>query len=155
MTVSQFLDVVRKSQLAPERQLKEFLGPNIATSAPAGDDVEALAADMVRANLLTQWQAAKLLAGKFKGFFLDQYELRDHLGKHETGQRYLGFHRFLKRYVEIWILPPTRIDDSAFCESFRTQVRLAAAHAGVPILQDYNCDASGHTYYIVMERKAS
>ncbi|MGB9689205.1 hypothetical protein [Thermogutta sp.] len=69
MTVEQFLDLVKRSQLVEADQLqkvvKQWLPPEGSSSLTA----EELADKLVEAGLLTRWQAGKLLEGRYKGFF--------------------------------------------------------------------------------------
>ncbi len=156
MTVNEFLDLVRRSQLVEEDQLTKFLG-GLAARDGCGypGTSEELAGELVRENLLTEWQTGKLLAGKYKGFQLDQYRLLKHLAKHELCQVYLALHTIMKRLVEIWVLPPQRGQDYEYGKRVRDAAQVAAKQRKVSILQDFNRDVSGYTQYIVMEYKAS
>jgi hypothetical protein len=41
-----------------------------------------LAKVLVDKSILSEWQSEKLILGKYKGFFIGGYELREHLGRH-------------------------------------------------------------------------
>ena len=97
MTAIQFLDLLRRSQLLDEQEVRKFV------NSPG--DGEELAATMVKAGLLTEWQAEKLLAGKFKGFMLGNYTLLSYRGKNGMSQDYVALHRLMKRKVILEILP--------------------------------------------------
>jgi serine/threonine protein kinase len=113
MTADQFLDLLRRSLLVDEARLGDFLNfPN---------DADQLAAAMVAARVLTQWQADKLLEGNWKGFMVGQYKLLRHLRKDGTGQTYVAEHTLMKRKVAIKVLPPSRVGDLAFVERFRLE----------------------------------
>lgn len=79
MTALEFLELVRRSQLVDAEALHQLLKlPN---------DGDAIAVLMIQAGLLTEWQADKLLAGKFKGFLLGDYTILDHHEKTAVSQK--------------------------------------------------------------------
>jgi serine/threonine protein kinase len=152
MTANDFLDLVRRSQLVEEDQLTKFLGALAARNGrklPEAPDK--LAAEMVAANLLTEWQSEKLLAGKHKGFMLGKYKLLRHLGKGGMSQVYLAEHMLMKRKVAIKVLPSNRVTDSTYLERFRIEARAAAKLDDPNIVRAYDIDNDGNTHYIVME----
>jgi serine/threonine protein kinase len=152
MTASEFLDLVRRSQLVEEDQLTKFLGALAARNGrklPEAPDK--LSAEMVTAGLLTEWQSEKLLAGKHKGFILGKYKLLRHLGKGGMSQVYLAEHMLMKRKVAIKVLPSNRVADSTYLERFRIEARAAAKLDDPNIVRAYDIDNDKDTHYIVME----
>ncbi|MEM9659159.1 MAG: serine/threonine protein kinase, partial [Planctomycetota bacterium] len=88
-----FLDFVRRSQLVEEDQLARFLADLKARrGGRLPESKEKLAEAMVDAELLSQWQADKLLAGKYKGFKLGKYKLLGAIGKGGMSHVYLAEH---------------------------------------------------------------
>ena len=152
MTANDFLDLLRRSQLVEEDQLTKFLG---ALAAKNGhrlpEDADKIAAEMVEAAMLTEWQSEKLLAGKHKGFMLGKYKLLRHIGKGGMSQVYLAEHTLMKRKVAIKVLPQNRVEDSTYLERFRTEARAAAKLDDPNIVRVYDIDNDGKTHYIVME----
>lgn len=147
-----FLDLVRRSQLVEEDQLARFLSE---LKERLGDDIvndgQKLLDEMAAADLLTQWQAEKLLAGKYKGFRLGKYKLLRVLGKGGMSQVYLAEHMLMKRKVAIKVLPRNRVADSSYLERFRIEARAAAKLDDPNIVRAYDIDQDGDTHYIVME----
>jgi serine/threonine-protein kinase len=152
MTANDFLDLLRRSQLVEEDQLTKFLG---ALAAKNGhrlpEEADKIAAAMVEAGMLTEWQSEKLLAGKHKGFMLGKYKLLRHIGKGGMSQVYLAEHTLMKRKVAIKVLPQNRVEDSTYLERFRTEARAAAKLDDPNIVRVYDIDNDGKTHYIVME----
>jgi serine/threonine protein kinase len=148
---SDFLDLVRRSQLVEDDQLTRFLGTLTGPGGQLPEENEQLAAAMVSAGLLTDWQADKLLAGKHKGFMLGKYKLLRHLGKGGMSQVYLAEHVLMRRKVAIKVLPSNRVEDSTYLERFRIEARAAAKLDDPNIVRVYDIDNDGKTHYIVME----
>lgn len=152
MTVSEFLDLVRRSSLVEEDQLTKFLGGLAARNGrKPPESAEKLSAELIAGNVLTEWQAEKLLAGKHKGFMLGKYKLLRHLGKGGMSQVYLAEHTLMKRKVAIKVLPPNRVEDSTYLERFRIEARAAAKLDDPNIVRAYDIDQDGKNHYIVME----
>jgi serine/threonine protein kinase len=152
MTANDFLDLLRRSQLVEEDQLTKFLGSLAAKNGHRlPEEGEKIAAAMVEAGMLTEWQSEKLLAGKHKGFMLGKYKLLRHIGKGGMSQVYLAEHTLMKRKVAIKVLPQNRVEDSTYLERFRTEARAAAKLDDPNIVRVYDIDNDGKTHYIVME----
>jgi hypothetical protein len=113
MTAAEFLDLLLRSQLVDGDGLRKF--------CKLPDNPDEIAIAMVKADLLTDWQAEKLLRGKWKGFTLGEYVLLDHFGKTRVGQEYVAEHRQLKHKVVLAVAPANRVADSTYLEQFRTE----------------------------------
>ncbi|QDS98527.1 serine/threonine-protein kinase [Adhaeretor mobilis] len=149
---SEFLDLVRRSKLVEKERLEKFLGELTAKhdgKLPSSKEDQAQA--LIGADLLTQWQADKLLAGKHKGFILGKYKLLSLLGKGGMSQVYLAEHMLMKRKVAIKVLPKNRVADSSYLERFRIEARAAAKLDDPNIVRAYDIDHDGDTHYLVME----
>ena len=152
MSVNEFLELVRRSQLVEEDQLTKFLGGIAARNGQKlPDSPEKMSAAMVAGNLITEWQAEKLLAGKHKGFMLGKYKLLRHLGKGGMSQVYLAEHTLMKRKVAIKVLPRNRVEDTTYLERFRIEARAAAKLDDPHIVRVYDIDEHEGTHFIVME----
>ncbi len=147
-----FIDLVRRSQLVEDDQLGRFvteLSRDHGGKLPESD--ETIAAVLVKQDLLTQWQADKLLAGKHKGFILGKYKLLSHIGKGGMSQVYLAEHMLMKRKVAIKVLPANRVEDTTYLERFRIEARAAGKLDDPNIVRTYDIDQDGKTHYLVME----
>jgi serine/threonine-protein kinase len=131
MTGVQFLDLLRRSQLTDEDRVRGILN--------LFDDAEQLATTMVKEGVLTEWQAEKLLAGKWKGFFLDDYTLLRHLRKTAISVEYVAEHTLMKHKVVLTIAPPRLVDNPVFLERFCREGGNGQLHR------------NGMTYYLVRD----
>lgn len=112
---------------------------------------ERLAAGLVAAGILTQWQSTKLLAGKSRGFYLGSYRLLRPLGKGGMGVVYLGEHQVMKRLMALKILPPEATRDPRRIERFKEEARACAQLDHPNIVRAYDFAEGGTKLYIVME----
>ena len=129
MTSIQFLDLLRRSQLVDDDELRNFL------QLPS--DADQLAAAIVEAGLITPWQAEKLLSGKFKGFMLGDYTILRRLRKHEVGYDYLAEHTRMRHKVVLSVALPVLGTDPTKLDRFRTDSGIGEVHQ------------EGGMYYIV------
>ncbi len=152
MNVKKFLEIVRRSRLATEVELKKSLAAYMAEhNNHMPDDVHVVAAHLVDQGLITQWQAAKLLDGKYRGFFLGKYKLLKHLGSGGMSSVYLAEHTMLHRLRAIKVLPRKRVHDSSYLQRFLLEAQAIARLDDPNIVRAYDVDNDDDTYYIVME----
>jgi serine/threonine-protein kinase len=118
MDADDWYELVRKSKLVDSQFLSDW---RIRCTDCA--DVRTLVTKMIGEGLLTEWQSEKLLAGKWKGFFVDHYCIRQKLGQDDI-HRTLLFEALDMRDRTIAILsvvPPSRKlrDDGGLIYSVR------------------------------------
>jgi eukaryotic-like serine/threonine-protein kinase len=152
VTTSKLVDLLRRSNLVEEAKLTAFLDKVTREHGEAVfDDHNRLAELLIADNLVTRWQADKLLAGKHKGFRLGKYKLLGQIGKGGMSSVYLAEHELMKRRVAIKVLPRHRVNDSSYLERFRLEARAVAKLDDPNIVRAYDIDNEGDTHYIVME----
>jgi len=148
-TVPDFLDLVRKSGLVKEEKLASALR---CVEAPKVG-VERLANDLIRAGLLTRFQAKQMRAGKYKSFTLaGKYQLLELLGVGGMGAVYLCEHNFMRRLVAVKVLPMDKIaNDKTAVARFHREARAAAAVDHPNIVHAYDLDQSDGLHFLVLE----
>ena len=152
--VADFLDVVRRSGIVPENQLEQLLEefrPRTDLDTPAK-----IADELVAREVLTRWQADKLLQGKYKNFVLGPYRIMRPLGRGGMGTVYLAQHSVMRRYCAIKVLPPrSPKDDSSMLDRFYREAQAVAAldHPNIVRAYDVNKEVQKNTvvHYFVME----
>ena len=152
VNAERFLELVRRSGLVEESQLKQFLSAQ--TSRLGGQlpqEPEALAQSFIDEKLLTTWQTENLLNGRHKGFMLGKYKLFGLLGTGGMSSVYLAEHTLMHRKVAIKVLPQSKVDDSSYLERFRLEAQAAARLDHPNIVRAYDIDHDGKTHYMVME----
>src|SRR6478672_3223679 len=152
VTTNKLVDLLKRSNLVEEAKLTAFLEKAAATHGEAAfEDQNRLAELLIEENLITRWQADKLLAGKHKGFRLGKYKLLGQIGKGGMSSVYLAEHEMMRRRVAIKVLPKNRVNDSSYLERFRLEARAVAKLDDPNIVRAYDIDNDGDVHYIVME----
>ncbi len=139
-----FVRAVVKSRLLSEDQLTEM-----RRLAEEHNDARTLAGALVRAGLLTRWQAGQLLVGR--AVFLGKYKLIDVLGRTRSESLFLAEHTAMNRRVALKILSKQVASDPAQLEQFVAEARAAAALDHPNLIRALNIDNEGGRYYVVIE----
>jgi tRNA A-37 threonylcarbamoyl transferase component Bud32 len=149
-TVPEFLELVRKSGLAPETKLDDLLGRHRATGSP--HTVDQTAALLVREAQLTFFQSKQLKLGRYKRFTIgSKYRLLELIGAGGMGAVYLCEHTLMKRLVALKVLPVEKLDDHSNLERFYREARAVAALDHPNIVRAYDIDQYEKLHFLVME----
>jgi serine/threonine protein kinase len=133
--------------LVSEAQLR--LATERLTEQGIATDDSDLAAELVRTNVISQYQAEQLLAGRTK-FTLGPYVITDWLGQGGMGQVFKGHHELMGRDVAIKVLPQDKSTPEAiasFTREIRTQAQLDHAH----LVRAFDAGQEGKVYFLVTE----
>lgn len=154
ISAESFLSLIQQSGLVENDRLQrevddlEDQGHNVA-------EATALADSLVERDLLTEWQAEKLLRGKHKGFTLGKYRLRRLLGKGGMSSVYLAEHVLMRRQCAIKVLPIKRVEDTSYLARFHREARAVASldHPNIVRAYDIDHETEGEKdiHFLVME----
>tara|TARA_R110002072_G_scaffold303069_1_gene492623 strand:- start:125484 stop:129218 length:3735 start_codon:yes stop_codon:yes gene_type:complete len=154
ISAESFLSLIQQSGLVEEDRLQrevdslEAQGHNVA-------EASSLADSLVERDLLTEWQAEKLLRGKHKGFTLGKYRLRRLLGKGGMSSVYLAEHVLMRRQCAIKVLPIKRVEDTSYLARFHREARAVASLDHPNIVRAYDIDheteGDKDIHFLVME----
>lgn len=145
-------DLLRQSRLIESSRLEQALQDlRRDLGEEQIQDSDFLAAKLVAMNLLTPWQCENLLQGRYKGYYLKQYKLLDHLGTGGMSHVYLAEHTLTGRRVAIKVLPKNRVQDSSYLGRFHREAQAVAALDHRNIVRAYDVDQSNDTHFLVME----
>ncbi len=118
--------------------------------AQSDPDPQRLAESLVRQELVTDWQAKKLLAGK-RQFVMGNYKLLDLLGRGGMGTVYLAEHVGLRRQVALKVMSRRYLKNPVATSRFVSEIRLVADLDHPNIVQALDADREQDRYYFVME----
>ena len=154
ISAESFLSLIQQSGLVePDRLQREVddledQGLNVA-------EASLLADSLIKRDLLTEWQAEKLLRGKHKGFTLGKYRLRRLLGKGGMSSVYLAEHVLMRRQCAIKVLPINKVKGTSYLARFHREARAVASldHPNIVRAYDIDHETEGEKdiHFLVME----
>jgi eukaryotic-like serine/threonine-protein kinase len=154
-TVEAFLDFGYRSGLL-EQTAVEALQSKLNGHAPTTP--RALADACIEFGLLTNFQAEKLLAGRWRGFIIaDKYRLLERLGAGGMGAVYLCEHVHMDRRVALKVLPVAQAEDPACLARFYREAKAVARldHPNIVRAHDIDCenrlDVKNKLHFLVLE----
>lgn len=148
----QFLKIVTKSGIVDPRALQRLVDKvREKLNGQLPSDARKLAALLEKKKLLTHWHCEKLLAGKYKGFFLGKHKLLRHIGTGGMSSVYLAEHVRLGDKRAIKVLPKSRVTDATYLARFQLEAKAIASLNHPNIVLAYDIDNEGDVHYIVME----
>ena len=148
-STNDLLELVRKSGIVREElfdtHLREY--PDLPTDAVQS------AATLVKGGLLTRFQAKLLLTGRYRGFKLGPYVVKEQIGQGGMGAVYLAEHETLRRLVALKVLTQPKKDASAklTIERFQREARAAAALDHPNIVRMHDVGRHADLHYLAME----
>ncbi len=151
VSFSAFHTAVQQSDLVSPADLKTIT-QQIEQGSPGpkltGDR---LARHLVAANLLTQYQADRILAGHTAGWRFGDCVILDRLGSGGMGKVYLANQVKLGRTVALKVLSPALAKDAEFLARFRREARIVAQLQHPNIVQVFDVGEEAGVHFIVME----
>ena len=149
-TLNAILSLVRRSELVAEDRLRTFLagvrGKRLVDLTP-----DTLLDHMVEANLLTAFQAEQLRNGRYQGFRLGNYRIRDRIGSGGMGQVFLAEKDNTGMWVAIKVLRQQAYKAPMAFERFAREATISARLAHPNIVRVFDFHAGSQPPYIVME----
>lgn len=147
-----FLALLKKSDLLPVAQVASVVDDlGLADQASAKDVARAL----IRAGLLTRFQAERLLEGRFRGFFIDRYKVLEILGAGGTACLYLAEDMQSGKRVALKVLSDKHKDDAGMLTRLKIEARAGAKLSHSSVIRTYGVhrtdDVFGEVHYLVMD----
>ncbi|HXD88054.1 MAG TPA: serine/threonine-protein kinase, partial [Urbifossiella sp.] len=150
-TVSEFVDLVRKSGLLPGPTLDELIDRH-RSQGSLPQAIDPFAAVLVRESQLTYFQAKQIKLGRYKRFTIGaKYRLLELIGAGGMGAVYLCEHTLMKRLVALKVLPVEKLEDPSCLERFHREARAVAALDHPNIVRAYDIDVHEKLHFLVME----
>lgn len=152
LTSERFLEIVAKSELVEPKKVDKLVAKVRAKlNGSLPESPRKLARVFEKEGLLTSWHTEKLLAGKYKGFFLGKYKLLGHIGTGGMSSVYLAQHIRLGDRRAIKVLPKSRVRDATYLARFQLEAKAIASLNHPNIVLAHDIDNEGDVHYIVME----
>lgn len=145
----ELVELIVKSQLVASEVLDE-LRPQLARYETA--EPLKLAKTLVKNQLITEYHARNLLAGRYQGFYVGKYRILDLLGKGGMGKVFLAEQLTMERLVAVKVIGKTKGKREAETMArFRREAKAVAALNHPNIVHAYDFDELSGSPYIVME----
>ena len=144
--VDTFLGYVRSSGLVDADRLHKAL-----QRMPVSERPRTVARYLVEQNLLTKFQAERLLGGRVEGFFIAQYRILDRLGKGGMGRVFKAEHMTMGRIIALKMLNANLVKTERARDLFEREMRAAARLSHPNIVTAFDANSLNDRCYLVME----
>lgn len=150
-TSDSFLELVERSGLL-EKAAVDCCCAEMTQDGPLPENPRDLADLMIRGGFLTNFQAEKLLMGRWRGFLIaGKYRLLERLGAGGMGAVYLCEHILMGRRVALKVLPITQAEDPASLARFYREARAVARLDHPNIVRAHDIDHEDKLHFLVLE----
>lgn len=149
-SVDEFLSLLEQSQLLREPILQK-VREQIPTLGADANDASKVAKSLVKSQLLSAYQALRLLSGKADGFYLGKYRLLDILGQGGMGMVYLAEQITMNRLVALKVIGRISKSKDDALARFKREARAVAQLSHANIIQAYDFDEIDDIPFISME----
>jgi serine/threonine protein kinase len=144
-----FLQYLSASQVLAPETAQNFIDKHPQFYDPA--DAKMLAREMVRAGLLSVFQADAIYRGRPHNLVLGEYVLLDKIGEGGMGKVFKAVHRRMDRQVALKILLPKMTSSPDATERFHREVKAAAKLVHPNIVTAYDAGETAGVHFLVME----
>lgn len=148
MTKQELLETLAKSELVDSDALKRRL---LLAPTDVHESGEKLADWMVEEQILTEFQANKLLKGIWRGLVIDDHEIQSFLGRGGMGNVYLTYDRRRRRHCAMKLLIRTDQSDKRHVLRFLREIEVSRRLQHTSIAQSYGSGNWEGVYYLTLE----
>lgn len=149
LSINEFTKRLLVSGVLTKERLQSFLNGLDPSQPPA--DGEQLAKMLVRAEMLTAYQAKLLFQAKASRLVVGNYVIQDKIGKGGMGMVLKAVHRRMDRVVALKVLSPALTKTPELVQRFQREVRAAARLDHPNVVAAYDADEDGKVHFLVMQ----
>lgn len=120
-----YLDLLLRLRIISPAETRQFLDSALAR-LPSYTTPDAIGRALVEAELLTDYQLERILAGATHGLVLGNYRVLERLGAGSMAMVFLAEHVLMKRRVAIKVLPQDEDCPPALLQRFYSEIHLLA-----------------------------
>lgn len=145
---SDFLKLAERSDLLSEAQVRKAIESFGLTDEMSPEDV---ARKLVHGRVLTPFQAERLLEGRYRGFVVDGYRVREVLGVGGMGCVYIAEDRDADRKVALKVMSSKHAVDAGMLARMKLEAKAGMLIKHPNVIETYRIDSTGAVNYMVME----
>jgi eukaryotic-like serine/threonine-protein kinase len=145
----ELLPVIRESGILSERVLADIKTKVLHGEYPT--DSVALAQQLVKDQILTEYQVRRFLSNKAHGLIVGRYVIQDRIGSGSMGRVYKAHHLMMDRFVALKIIAPELIANDKVVARFQREMRLVGRLDHPNVIRAFDADQINKLLYIVME----
>lgn len=146
--INEFLRLLERSKLLSPAQVVKATNKFDLNQY---DDARSAATRLVRERIITPFQADRLLEGRYRGFLIDHFRIREILGTGGMGSVYIAEDTKKQRKVAIKILSNEHELDAGMVTRLEMEARAGMLLEHPNIVKTYHYDSTGAVQYVVME----
>jgi len=152
-TRSQLVELVATLGLATADDIAAAVAslPEAERTADDATSAQALAANLVTAGKLTDYQAAAILRGRGKSLVFGEYILVERCGSGGMGHVFRARHRRMNRVVALKVMSTAALRSADALKRFEREARAAAKLIHPHIVHAYDAGTQDGVPYLVME----
>jgi eukaryotic-like serine/threonine-protein kinase len=147
--LTDLMPVLRGSKILSDRQVDEIRNKVLQGEYPT--DPAALADRLIRDQVVTQYQARRLLANKPYGLVVGRYIILDRIGSGSMGRVYKAHHQMMDRVVALKVIAPEIASNERVVARFQREMKLVGRLDHPNVVRAYDADQVNRILYIVME----
>ncbi len=145
---NQFLELLEKSELLSAGQVRKAVEQFEISDLMTPEQV---ARKLVKARVLTPFQAERLLEGRYRGFVIDGYRVREVLGVGGMGCVYIAEDRDRTRKVALKVMSSQHALDPGMLTRMKLEAEAGMLIQHPNVIETYGIDSTGAVHYMVME----
>lgn len=148
VVIGDFLKLLEKSKLMDAAQIKQAVSKYDLLSKTETRDVAQV---LVNNRVLTPYQGERLLEGRYRGFIIDRYRIREVLGAGGMGCIYIAEDTVEKKKVAIKVMSAEHEIDPGMLTRMKLEARAGMKLRHPNIVRTFRFDQTGAATYMIME----
>lgn len=148
-TLDEFHQCMQASRVLQAEESLRLIASLSETKRP--ETPKALATELIKAGLLTRFQAQGLLQGKIKYLAFGEYVILEKLGQGGMGQVLKAEHRRMKRIVALKVISGAAMKSADAIRRFQREVHAAARLIHPNIVTAFDANEHAGIHFFVME----
>ncbi len=145
---NQFLELLEKSELLSAGQVRKAVTQFEISDSLTPDEI---ARKLVKNRVLTPFQAERLLEGRYRGFVIDGYRVREVLGVGGMGCVYIAENPERTQKVALKVMSSQHALDPGMLARMKLEASAGMLIKHPNVIETYAIDTTGALHYMVME----